>query len=314
MITLDDWQTVIQHDYLRSFIQEGGSAVKFVVTHHPSQCVADAMSSLAASDGYCYANLSASAVRLDRIDKLFHEVARQLDWNELANNVRSRCLSELGFSTQSSNNIYATYDSLAEEQGVAASLVRRDVQVWLTENVFRDNQLTQDFRKAMLWYCEDSLRSAVRPADRAANIRAWLTGDLRLLSAVRPLQIYQKIARHNARDMLASLGHWIRIAGKPGLVITADIRAAVNGAMPAESEVKKYSRAALLDLYEVLRQCIDSTDELQSILIVVISGHEFLEDDRRNVENYRALYLRMVEEVRDRSRDNPLATLVRVEK
>jgi hypothetical protein len=67
-----------------------------------------------------------------------------------------------------------------------------------------------------------------------------------------------------------------------------------------------------MDAYEVLRQFVDATDELEGCLIGVLAPLEFLDDERRGVERYTALKLRVWDEVRDRQRANPLAALVRL--
>ena len=72
-----------------------------------------------------------------------------------------------------------------------------------------------------------------------------------------------------------------------------------------------YSTAAVVDGYEVLRQFIDSTDELQNCLIVVFAPPEFLNNEQRGVRKYDALYLRIWDEVRDRNKINPLSCLIR---
>ena len=52
---------------------------------------------------------------------------------------------------------------------------------------------------------------------------AWLRGELRRISEVKRALIFQRIARHNARHMLASLAHWLRITGSAGLLLILDI-------------------------------------------------------------------------------------------
>jgi hypothetical protein len=73
-----------------------------------------------------------------------------------------------------------------------------------------------------------------------------------------------------------------------------------------------YSSAATLDTYEVLRQFIDGTDELAYCLLVVAAAPSFLQDERRGIHRYDALRLRISDEVHDRRRVNPLASLIRL--
>ena len=73
-----------------------------------------------------------------------------------------------------------------------------------------------------------------------------------------------------------------------------------------------YTKAAVLDAYEVLRQLIDGTDELGACLVVVSCAPEFLSDPVRGLESYHALRDRVADDVRDRARTNPFSALVRV--
>ena len=63
----------------------------------------------------------------------------------------------------------------------------------------------------------------------------------------------------------------------------------------------------------MLRQFIDGTDEAEYCFITVLAQPRFLdEEDRRSVDIYEALKLRIWNEVRDKNYINPLASLVRI--
>jgi hypothetical protein len=49
------------------------------------------------------------------------------------------------------------------------------------------------------------------------------------------------------------------------------------------------------------------------LLVVGVAGPGLLDDPRRGVDNYTALKLRIADEVRDRSRPNPLNAMVRLD-
>jgi hypothetical protein len=73
-----------------------------------------------------------------------------------------------------------------------------------------------------------------------------------------------------------------------------------------------YSKAAVMDAYEVLRQLIDATDELEGLFVAVQLPPDLLTDEGRGLPAYTALHLRVADEVRDRRRPNPYAALTRV--
>jgi len=74
-----------------------------------------------------------------------------------------------------------------------------------------------------------------------------------------------------------------------------------------------YSKAALLDAFEVLRQFIDGIDGLEGLLIVVFPPASFIDPDNpRGIGVYSALKTRVYDEVKDRRYPNPTSALVRL--
>jgi len=180
--------------------------------------------------------------------------------------------------------------------------------------VYRDYAMVQEFRVAMLRLCQAQLRTGqVADAEHAAVIE-WLTGELRQISVLKSALIFRRIARHNARHLLFSLAHWLAVNGRAGILVELDIRRLGQARRPSAEERsgQYYTKAALLDAYEVLRQLLDNTDELGHCCVFVIASPEFVIDPSRGVDAYQALKLRIFDEVRDRRRDNPFASLIRL--
>ena len=77
------------------------------------------------------------------------------------------------------------------------------------------------------------------------------------------------VARHNAWPLLYSLTRWLRTAGRSGLVLDLDLGRLVVARRPPVGlrDGHYYSKAAILDAYEVLRQLIDATDELEGLFV-----------------------------------------------
>ena len=168
----------------------------------------------------------------------------------------------------------------------------------------------------MRWLCLAQLdKSDVYPVSEDV-IKAWLRGELSRVSEIKPALIFQKISRHNARHMLSSLSHWLHLTGKGGLVIALNIsRCLVQRPKTREQddESRYYTMAAILDVYEVLRQFIDTTDDMEFCFIAIIATPAFLHpDERRGVYSYDALKMRIWDEVRDRYRINPFSSLIRL--
>src|SRR5439155_23213075 len=176
-----------------------------------------------------------------------------------------------------------------------------------------DYEMAQEFRIAMLRLCLAQIDTSDPAAGAREAVLAWLRGELRLIGPVKPHGIFQKIVRHNARDMLLSLTRWLPKTGVSGLVLDLDIRRCALPKRPENDGGVFYTKAAVLDVYELLRQLIDSTDALSACLVFVTTAPESLYDPKRGIETqYYALKLQIWNEVHDRRRTNPLAALVRV--
>ncbi len=312
-----DWLAIVQEEYLQSFIRGGGAAVKFVVpppeTNHGE--LQQRLRSIADSEGYLFASVDAAKTAVHMIDHLFHAVARQVDWGDLALSFVSRVFADNGYRIPSQRHEFSL-QKIAELNGRDQRLLQNELNAVLEKNLFRDYKMCQEFRIAMIRLCQAQLDpSGVSPVPSEV-IKEWLRGELRLISAIKPALIFQKVTRHNARHMLSSLSYWLRVTGKSGLVIVLDIsRCLVQRPKPKDPNdaSRYYTKATTLDAYEVLRQFIDATDEMEFCFIAVIAPTPFLQpDDRRGVWSYDALKLRIWDEVRDKSRANPLSSLIRL--
>jgi len=188
-----------------------------------------------------------------------------------------------------------------------------EARTWIENRVFREQNLTRDFRVAMTRLCLAELSGGPDGATIIEVIADWLTGRNRNVSAVRPYQIYSRISRNNARHLLDSLLHWIRFAGYPGLVILLDTSRVTIARNPRDDQLY-YTKAAMLDAYEVLRQFIDGTERMKGCLVVVTPASEFLvvETGSRGMGDYNALKLRVYDEVRDTRLANPMGAMVRL--
>ena len=89
-------------------------------------------------------------------------------------------------------------------------------------------------------------------------VLGWLRGELRSISALRSALIHTRIGRHNARALLISAAALLLAAGHSGLILHLDCgRLAVTRRPPVEARTGfNYSKAAVLDAYEVLRHFI----------------------------------------------------------
>jgi len=306
-----EWLRIIRREYAQRFLLQGGASVKFVVCDNDDlqQEVRQAFSVMAREEGFCAAHVDARSTKVHMIDRFFHQIAHLIEWETLAYQFVVHILTQNGYTLPPDRHQFSI-TSVAQLNDRAEPLLRRDLTTWLEYAIFRDLQMCQEFRTAMLRLCLGQLDTGEGSTFLTKAVLDWLTGELRQISALKEALIFQKIVRSNARHMIASLGHWLRLVGKSGLMITVDMGSYFVGQRPDQPEGLFYSPRAVLDAYEMLRQCIDTMDEMEGICLVVLVPPEFLTDHKRGVSRYEALKMRIWDEVRDRDQPNPLGALV----
>ena len=312
-VSPEEWVAFIGREYLATYVRAGGAAVKFAAasTDVGRMELRQQLETTGQAHGFQLATLDATEVRLHQIERLFHAVAAQMDWAGMARTYLERMLQARGLRYPPAPEPLSA-GRLAELNAAPEMLLRTDLRRAMEHELFEDYAMSREFRLAMLALCAAQLDPTENPVLEAA-IKAWLRGELRLVSEVKRALIFQKIARHKARHMLFSLAHWLTLTGKSGLMLILDIARYAEAVRPADRVAGNYySSSATMDLYEVLRELIDATDEAHAFFGAVLVGRDFLQDDRRGVRSYQALYFRIWDEVYDRDRENPFSSLIRV--
>ncbi len=311
-VAMQEWVRLLESEYLEGFIASGGAAVKIAVAPpEEAAAVADAVARAAADNGYFLAAVDAAQTRIHMIDQVFYAVSRQVDWDAVTQGYLRSLFHANGVLLPEGLPL-SSVDALAEANGRTPGDLLQEINRLIVNAVLRDYTLSREFRTAVTMLCRGQVNPQnVSPTD-ADTIKQWLRGERCSLTALKRLQIYQRVGRHNARLLLGSLARWLRQVGFPGLVLMLDINAVVAPRPPGDGAVR-YTRNTVLDAYEVLRQFIDDVDEVEYLFVGVVAGPGLLDDPRRNLDNYTALKMRVVDEVRDRDRANPLNAMVRVD-
>lgn len=313
MIPVDDYVSFLDRDYLHGYLEGGGAALKFVVAPDDGSATAfmERFATAADGAGFAVAKVDAAETRVHLLEQVFFAVARQVDWDGLATVATRAALASAGYPATDGR---VALDGLASHYRVEPGELKRDVDRELQDSVHRDYAMVQEFRTAMLRLCQAQLRSGqVVDAEHAA-VLDWLRGELRQISVLKSALIFRRIGRDNARHLLFSLAHWLAVNDRAGLAVVLDIRRLgfARRPSPEERQGHYYTKAALLDAYEVLRQLVDNTDEMANCIVVVVGAPAFLSGTPRGLDAYQALKLRIFDEVRDLNRDNPFSSLVRL--
>lgn len=311
----EEYAEFISKEYLGDYVRAGGAAVRFVVAGSDDIAVRWHRSLAAAADAqsYLYIGVDAAEQRVHLIDQLYAAVARQVDWVGLARRQVQAGWTALGLAPGDPDSLSVA--AVSAHHDVAVPEAARSMRRHLEAELLRNPGLDREFRLAVLRLCQCELATGdVLEAERDAVV-AWLRVEPVALRMLKSAALYGRIGRHNARSMLVSLAAWRARVGGSGIVLDVDLsRLAVGRRPPLEQRTGLYySKAAVLDAYEVLRQLVDATDTLHGAFVVATMTPELVTDDARGLPAYSALHLRVVDEIRDRRRANPFAALVRLD-
>jgi P-loop Domain of unknown function (DUF2791) len=307
-LSTDEWLRIMQDDYLKGYLRDGGATVKVVVAEEETR--KDVVASLlerAHHANFVTANVDALTCKVHLVHNLFNSMAQQVDWPSLARDFVRRGLADRGYPAPPGDGL--DLQEIADKHGLELALMRRQLNQMLTERLYQNSELTREMRLAAVQLCLAVAEGTDQATKMGQNIQEWLCGELRLISALKQALIFQKVNRHNARGLISSLGSWARMAGKSGVVVTLDIARYLEPAGDPNQGLR-FSKSATLEVYEVVRQFIDGTDEMVGTMLVFLTGADFLTDVQRGMKAYDALRLRLYDDVRDRSRPNPLSPMV----
>jgi hypothetical protein len=312
-ISLTEWLRHLEREYLSSFIRDGGAAVKFAVTTEDARpALRAALQTICRESDYLLLELDAAEMRAHMPQDIFFEIAAQLDWRRLARQriLRLAAASDYDVAGIDPAETANVFQAIADIPGLEAGFVVSEMRKPMEDSIATNRDLARDFRLAMTQLC---LRENTRDgAYDAQPLLDWLTGENKLISNVRPFQIFTRIDRTSARHFIESTLHWVRDAGHAGTVILLDNSRIMTPRNPHDG-LRYYTKATVMDHYELLRQFIDGVDRLAGTLLLVVTDEEFLDlDSKRGFGIYPALQTRVMDDVRDRNLVNPVATLARL--
>ena len=285
-LPLAEWLSVVEREYLSAFVPAGGGAVKFAILADEAAIgVATAqLMTLGHVHSMLTVQVEARHTRVHMMQELFFAIVRTLPWNDLIQGYVEAVFSANAYPWPRPGETM-TMSELASHFAVAPSLLARQRDQWLTAGLWHDRRLAQDFRAALLWLCVSQLEPD--GSESAAPVLQWLHGDKVAAALLRRADISARISRTNARAMPVSLCQFLH-----------------------EGELR-YSPAAVMDTYEVLREIVDGVEDLPGLFVAVLADAELATGDpRRSLSQYAALQMRVWPDVRPGDRQNPVAPLV----
>ena len=349
-VPVSQWLSVLQSEYLDGFVPAGGSAVK--VVSGTAEQLGRVRAALAGTDGQGYLSVALNPGKalpggkkpdLHRIEKFFFAVTSTVDWKGLAMAQAYAYLESKGLEIE--GRTLDDLEGIAADNGRDASDLMNEYQRELATPQLRDFGMALEFRTAVTALGRAQLVPNFVSPTLEEVLLGWFAGTTMpgAATALKKIQIYDRINQSNARQVLLSFCRWLPKTGRTGLVATLDLRsyehkkqspgqrtaehlrrlrAAIDEGLTgdalaeaargpeAEPDVT-YSDAAYMQMLTMIRHFIDEIDAFEHFLLVVLTSRSFYDPlSRRNYNNYDALQTRIGLEVHDARRANPAAALV----
>ncbi len=289
-------------DFIRDmylpYIAQGGSKIKFVTgregsgkTHLLELILADA-----ADAGYITASFSAKSIWLNDFKEIYFEILRSVDLMACLAGCRDGIIREMGFRPEdiASNDTFADY--LAAENQLDA-ITKREIRQLISGMFLKNPLMDHNFAFACSLLTGYLLGYPTLEEPSRELLLGWLSGskDVRL-PALRKLGLSPaRITKFNARHMLRSLSQAVRAAGYKGMFIAIDD---LDILISDDSlEELHYTKMRREDTYESLRQLIDEIDTLSGVFFTFAFRRDLIDDDKRGLKSYQALWMRIQNEV-----------------
>ena len=305
----DDWIDVIGRD-LSDFVGGGGALVRFVVGDSPAD-IARArrgLVELADESRLHFFDVDGSQTRLHYPNDILAAVAEQIDFRQAMTSFLLQAVIDEGYQVPTGAKDFVMRD-IAAMNHVVARDIHEIINGRIRSGIMRDRRLLRDVRYALWAIARDVLQG--RNVDLGADVpQRWLRSTVSGVRELREFGIVQKVTRYNARGLLRSVLTWLPTSQWNGSIVFVN---ALQLAYPKNLRDGKvyYTRSALSDVYEVMREFIDETDDMNHVMLVFAMPREFLSIDPkgRGMGMYQALQFR-VSSFPEATMPNPLSNMV----
>ncbi len=284
--------------YLKEYIKEGGSKIKFVTGSKGSgkSYLMNQFNEVAKNNGYLSVSFSANEVWLNDFKFIFLEILRQCNLNSLMEKCAKKIITELGYDYNQINdgeNFIDYLASLGKNDAIERGEIRNQLRV-----LFKDNpKMNINFALACSLLCGGVLGQPPLEDSSKELIFNWLYNEKGFrITSLRPLGMSPaRITKFNARTMLQSLSELVRVSGYAGLIVTIDdLEILVDRSSLAPLHYTKMKRE---DTYESIRELIDDIDNFKNIMFIFGCSNQLIDNEKMGMKSYQALWMRIQNEV-----------------
>ncbi len=309
------WLDFFKKYQLDYFIANGGSKVKVLVgsegtgkTHLIRSVLYDAQ-----QVNYTTVYLSAYEYKLNSLVEFYQEVVEQIDLEKLIRDICCVVAETFGFDQNQYDGSEVFIPKIRDEypnSQIAEKELRKRVAKIAKKYDF--NPSFQAF-----FYQITYSRMVSNSLDNIELSKKWLSGSDEISQedkkAFKSLLLFDKLQKFNARDWMSSLIQLLKLSGKKGLIVAIDD---LDVLTQKNSETGRffYSKNAVADVYEIIRQLIDDTETLEYCLFILGGRRSIIEDYDRGFRSYDALWIRLQTGLAESKIFNSLADLIDIDK
>lgn len=308
----DAWLDFVKGYYLKNYILNGGSKVKLLIgpegwgkTHLLRFIQADAKKL-----GYqtVFISLQDQKKPLNIVD-LYKQCASSIDQDLLLAGLCRRIGEELGYSLDEYKGDKPILPILIEK-GQERTKAARSIRETVTK-INKESDLSPSFNVFLYNLLASRL---IGKSDKTVEVCwKWFKGNKLEPYEKQSSYLFDKLNRINARVWLYSLIRLVQLSGSSGLVLLIDNLDVMTQRDP---ETRRYrcTPNAAKDIYELLRQLIDAAELLEYFFVVIAGRPEILSDERRGLQSYEALWMRLQTGLISSEHFNRFADMVYVER
>lgn len=284
--------------YLKEYIFEGGSKIKFVTGGRGSGKThfVQLFTLQAKKQNYITVNFSANQVWIHDFKEIYVQIINSVDILDLLSKCCEKIIEELGFGDEQMPTDISFVDYLSSVSLLDA-LTKREIRTLLSKMFLKNTLIDNNFGYACSLITGGILGYPLLEEHNRELLMQWLSGDkTAALSSLRRLGLSPcRITKYNARHMLRSLIEVIKLAGYSGLVVTIDdLEILIN---KDSLEDIRYTKLKREDSYESIRELVDEIDSLKNVMFLFAFDRKLIENEAMGLKSYQALWMRIQNEV-----------------
>ncbi len=296
-VGLDKVSSFIDREYLKSYIKEGGSKIKFITgkkgagkTH-----LTKLLSFAAEDDGYIVVELDSRDLLLSDLTFLYLEILKRIDFDDLVKRSAINMVRSLGYD-YSADCGKKFRDWLSDSDSF--SFYRKQELRDALESFYHANpNLDYNFGQVVSFLASVFLGEISTNKEAQEISKKWLyvEKDLKLSQLRNSGLAGYKINKLNARVMIKSIAELVHLAGYNGLFVSIDN---LDSLISSSSlNPVKYTKMKRDDAYEAIRELIDDIDVFKYFFLVFSFNRSLIDNEKNGIKSYQALWLRIQNEI-----------------